>query len=359
MKVIKVTIKVTLFSFIGLLSWQALAEENQSKKEVDEVIRQDNSHFYTGIRMGGVGFDDACGDGSDCDDHNFGYGLYGGYQFASWFAIEGGITDYGKAEASYSGNNQTSADIKGVELSTMFMYRFIDDWSIYTRLGVAYQDIDKQSTWEDDQSSNDWNGVAAIGLDYAFATNWSVRGEYQFIDGIGERDTTQQADMSFASIGLTYHFGQQESDPVVAAAVPVAAEKVIESEEPVSLSPKPVTPPPISIDEASFFAFDSSKINQNSELDELIMLLKQHDEGKVEIIGHTDSTGSKAYNQHLSEERAEAVAEYFVEHGVDASRLKVSGEGKTEPIADNSSKSGRAKNRRVEIKFEDLQEREI
>ncbi|RMF97213.1 MAG: OmpA family protein, partial [Candidatus Schekmanbacteria bacterium] len=64
-------------------------------------------------------------------------------------------------------------------------------------------------------------------------------------------------------------------------------------------------------------------------------------------IGHTDSIGSEKYNQKLSEKRAEAVKNYYVEKGVDASIIEAIGKGESEPVADNKTREGRAKNRRV------------
>lgn len=69
----------------------------------------------------------------------------------------------------------------------------------------------------------------------------------------------------------------------------------------------------------------------------------------VNIIGHTDSIGTEEYNQALSLRRATSVKDYILTKGVDASIIDVSGKGETEPVADNSTKEGRAQNRRVEV----------
>ncbi|MBT3064532.1 MAG: OmpA family protein [Candidatus Thiodiazotropha sp.] len=71
----------------------------------------------------------------------------------------------------------------------------------------------------------------------------------------------------------------------------------------------------------------------------------------IDVIGHTDSTGSAAYNQTLSERRAKAVAEYLGAQGVDQGMLSSMGKGESSPIADNGTKQGRAQNRRVELKL--------
>jgi OOP family OmpA-OmpF porin len=74
----------------------------------------------------------------------------------------------------------------------------------------------------------------------------------------------------------------------------------------------------------------------------------------VEIViatGHTDSVGTDAYNQKLSERRANSVKEYMVSKGVPAAKITTLGKGETQPVATNKTKEGRAKNRRVDIEF--------
>ena len=69
----------------------------------------------------------------------------------------------------------------------------------------------------------------------------------------------------------------------------------------------------------------------------------------VRIIGHTDNRGSDAINNPLSVNRAASTRDYLVDRGVQASRISIDGRGSREPVADNSTASGRAMNRRVEI----------
>jgi outer membrane protein OmpA-like peptidoglycan-associated protein len=72
---------------------------------------------------------------------------------------------------------------------------------------------------------------------------------------------------------------------------------------------------------------------------------------KIEISGHTDKTGSEPVNFKLSEARAKTVVDYLVQKGVDQARMEFKGYGSLQPIADNATAQGRAKNRRVEFKI--------
>ena len=99
------------------------------------------------------------------------------------------------------------------------------------------------------------------------------------------------------------------------------------------------------------FGFDRSDIQPQfyGALDDVARSLNNYPQTLVDVIGHADSTGRAEYNQNLSERRASAVAGYLINRGLLRDRLYVEGRGSTQPIADNSTDAGRAKNRRVEI----------
>lgn len=86
-----------------------------------------------------------------------------------------------------------------------------------------------------------------------------------------------------------------------------------------------------------------------SVLDQIAASIRQYPGTVVRVEGHTDSTGSAAYNQTLSENRAKSVASYLIGRGVEANRIQAMGYGYSRPIADNNTAAGRAMNRRVEV----------
>lgn len=101
------------------------------------------------------------------------------------------------------------------------------------------------------------------------------------------------------------------------------------------------------------FAFDSSRIRSefHPTLNNVASVLNQYPQTNVEVIGHTDSTGTTAYNQKLSQERAQSVTTYLKGQGVVPNRLYMIGKGETQPIASNDTEAGRAQNRRVEVRI--------
>ncbi len=131
--------------------------------------------------------------------------------------------------------------------------------------------------------------------------------------------------------------------PVVAAPAPTPA--------------PPPPPPPAPVSEKvtfaadAFFDFDKSvlKPEGKAKLDDLASKLQGMNLEVIIAVGHTDSVGTDAYNQKLSVRRAEAVKGYLVSKGIEANRVYTEGKGEKQPVADNKSAAGRAKNRRVEI----------
>ena len=99
------------------------------------------------------------------------------------------------------------------------------------------------------------------------------------------------------------------------------------------------------------FATDSSNISSDfyKVLDSVALVIKEYEKTYVDVIGHTDNTGAEAYNQKMSEARANSVARYLESQGIMPARIVASGAGESSPIASNATAQGRSLNRRVEI----------
>ncbi len=120
--------------------------------------------------------------------------------------------------------------------------------------------------------------------------------------------------------------------------------------------PPPPPPPPAAATKVTYaadasFDFDKSvlKPEGKAKLDDLVDKVKGINLEVIIAVGHTDSVGTDGYNQALSVRRAEAVKSYLVSKGIEKNRVYTEGKGEKQPVADNKTAEGRAKNRRVEI----------
>jgi len=109
------------------------------------------------------------------------------------------------------------------------------------------------------------------------------------------------------------------------------------------------------------FAVDSTTISPSmrSALDEVAQSMVRYPDSLVDVMGHTDSTGSEQYNLDLSRRRAEAVTNHLISRSVSRARVETIGYGEQYPVADNSTPEGRAQNRRVEIRITPITQQEV
>ena len=138
--------------------------------------------------------------------------------------------------------------------------------------------------------------------------------------------------------------------PAAAPAAPAAAPAAPAAAAPAA-APAAVAATKVTYAADAFFDFDKSvlKPEGKAKLDDLVGKVKDINLEVIIAVGHTDSVGSVAYNQKLSVRRAEAVKAYLVSKGIEKNRVYTEGKGKSQPVADNKTAEGRAKNRRVEI----------
>jgi OmpA-OmpF porin, OOP family len=151
--------------------------------------------------------------------------------------------------------------------------------------------------------------------------------------------------------------------PVVVAPPPPSPQPTLAPPPPAPVATTPPPPPPQPVRRTQSLTlgadatFDTGKADLKpegrSKLDDLAAKLKAPGVtlDSMTVTGHTDSVGSAASNQRLSERRADAVKSYLVTQGIDGSKIRTQGKGLTQPVADNKTAAGRAQNRRVDVEI--------
>jgi OOP family OmpA-OmpF porin len=184
--------------------------------------------------------------------------------------------------------------------------------------------------------------------------NWqNGTGEYVWKNGTNElcwRDASWTP--ATAAVGCDGALVQAAA-PAAVVATPGAPAPMVKPAP--AQAPKAVPQPPaatkVTYAADAFFDFDKSvlKPEGKAKLNDLISKVKGINLEVIIAVGHTDSVGTDAYNQRLSVRRAEAVKAYLVSRGIEKNRVYTEGKGEKQPVADNRTAEGRAKNRRVEI----------
>jgi OOP family OmpA-OmpF porin len=297
------------------------------------------------------------------DERDTGYKLFVGKQLNRYLALELGYFDLGKFSfnSTTSGNGAFNgeAGFRGANLDLLAQLPLSERLSLLGRVGANYAKASTHFSGNrlnavtgPNPSERKLNAKAGLGLEYKLSEALALRGEverYRVNDAVGNR-----GDVDLLSVSLVYKLGRPaHSAPVYVP--PPAAEPAPPPVAQPTPPPPPKAPQPtsekVSFAAETLFDFDKSAVKPagKAALDDLLLKLKGMNTEVVVTVGHTDSVGSNEYNQKLSLRRAEAVKAYLVGTGMDATRVYTEGKGETQPLADNATAEGRAKNRRVTV----------
>lgn len=298
------------------------------------------------------------------DERDTGYKLFVGKQLNRYLALEFGYFDLGKFSfnSTTSGNGVLNgeAGFRSVNLDLLAQLPLSERLSLLGRVGANYAKASTHFSGNrlmavtgPDHSERKLNAKAGLGLEYKLSEALALRGEverYRVNDAVGNR-----GDVDLLSVSLVYKLGRPARSAPVYVPPPAAEPAPPPAAEPVPPPPPPKAPEPtsekVSFAAETLFDFDKSAVKPTGKgaLDDLLRKLQGMNTEVIVTVGHTDSVGSNDYNQKLSLRRAEAVKAYLVSKGVETSRIYTEGKGETQPMADNATAEGRAKNRRVTV----------
>jgi OOP family OmpA-OmpF porin len=321
--------------------------------------KMDNDRLVRALTTGG-----ATGAAVSGDDKDVGYKFFVGKQMSRNFAVELGYSDLGEytfngTTTSPAGNFGANTKFRGATLDAIIAAPLSQAFSIYGRLGVNYTKatVDMNGTRiaagvPRSIENKRTNPHVGLGVEYKFNEALALRAEYEryhISDPLGLRNQVNQANLQ-----LVYKLGRPAAKPPVVIAPPPPPPPAPVAEPAPAPTPAPAPVPvseKVTFNAEALFDFDKAVVKPEGRaaLDDLLGKLQGMNTEVMVTVGHTDSIGSDAYNQKLSIRRAEAVKAYLVSKGVEQSRVYTEGKGESQPVADNKSAAGRAKNRRVTV----------
>lgn len=321
--------------------------------------------WHVTYQMGGANLDSARNTNDGDVWQSLGFGKFFGNNFSLDF-------EYDEFEADYLDYNTVvpGATYDSWKLSTYgLMGRYyITDWTFRPFIGAGIGRTKHRSVLDE---GDDTALSVAVGMQGQLTKHFSVRAQAMWRN---DNDGTSLAPRGhfqdfFYSIGLSFDFGGVDAPPPAPAAAPAAPPPPSTNPDldgdgvPNERDKCPNTRPGAVVDldgceveavislDGVYFDFDKSTLRPEgiAVLNDAAALLKTNDRVVVEVAGHTDSVGSDAYNQALSERRANSVRDYLTSQGITATRLTARGYGEVQPVATNDTDEGRQLNRRVEL----------
>lgn len=341
---------------------------------------EENRSWYLGAGVGITELDPSTGSTGYrvSDERDTGFKLFGGFDFSERLTVEGFYTDLGSAQLSGSLPSLPDGEIDYSTLGVSALWYFIRNGDnkgkdlrkglqVYAHGGLSFLSNSSSVAFSQDNSVQVQYGA---GVEYGFNNGIALRAGLDLYD--------RDAGMAFVSV--IKRFGVKHKRKVVAEPEPVAEPVVEPTPEPVVIVPVVLdtdkdgvidgddqcadSPENIKVDSkgCSIIAVEIEGVNFEPKsfdltveskgiLDAAVAVIKVNPELQIEVQAHTDYKGSEKVNMKLSEQRAQSVKTYLVSQGVDEAQLVAKGYGESQPIADNKTEEGRAKNRRVELKI--------
>ncbi len=327
---------------VGVLSAAALSVQAETFKYPE--IKEDRPGGITLTPMvGQYNFDSDRG----LDDEGFaGIGI--GYRFSDPYMVE---FVYTNADATTdAGVDQ--GDVRQFRLEMLYDIGDVGNWSPYIAVGAASTEFGDNATVVDDEGAM----TLGFGTRYNLSKRVALRGDARYIRGVGD---SKGADVAL-SLALQLFLGKT-SKPAPVAPAPVA---VVEPAKPSfaelcldagglveagACVKKSISTERVSLNVQ--FENNSDKVIASflPEVQKLAQFMNSYSSSTAVVEGHTDSKGSSAYNQDLSQRRVDEVVRLLVnDYGIASERLSAVGFGESQPVASNETSAGRAQNRRVE-----------
>jgi OOP family OmpA-OmpF porin len=289
--------------------------------------------------------------------HN-GYKVFGGYQFNRNWAVEVGFFHWGQftfdAATTPAGTLHGQVRMQGANADLVGLLPLSTDFSVLGRAGINFARTRDTFTTTGaatvanfEPSDRKLNYKFGLGLQYALADWIRVRAEaerYRVSDAVGGKVVA-----NMYSVGLIFPFGRaaapvrramvepayMPSEPAPAPEVVVQAPTPPMVEMPAPIPKAAPIPQRVSFSAESMFTFDRAEIQPEgkAKLDDFVRELRGTEYGSVTVEGHTDRLGSAAYNQSLSQRRADAVKAYLVEVGqLDSAKVNAVGKSESTPV---------------------------
>ena len=275
---------------------------------------------YVGVRGGWAHMDMDTNDWASADDKDaVGYGIYAGYNLTSWAAIEAGYNFFDGF--SYIEDQTSSEDFRvhGPEAALRLAFPLGPDGSdIYVRGGAMWATYKFDSSTEGNYTAHEIAPFVGAGVQYAVTKNFGVRVGYDYYFNVVDKDGDPDTDIGLLYAGLQFTFGGSEPAPAPAPAPQTVTEN-------------------FTLDASTLFPFDGSSLCEegvkavNDVVDSVNA--KNIQNAAYDVKGYTDRIGSEAYNQTLSEKRAQAVADQLQAAGVAPEQLTVTGMGEADPVS--------------------------